>query len=112
MNLKLNIYKNRVVEKTYSVDEFDIMFGTVEDIVSLIDFNVFSKNISDADLIKMVMPLIGGGFEQVKNLLKEIFPELNDEELKRVKIKEIIPLLVNLVSFSLNQISSVGSGKN
>ena len=31
MQLNLNIYRGREVEKVYTADEYDIMFGTVED---------------------------------------------------------------------------------
>ncbi len=33
MKLKLNIYEKRKVVKTYEVDEYDLPFGFVEDLV-------------------------------------------------------------------------------
>ena len=38
--MKLNIYKNqKEIEKTYTIDDYDIMYGTVEDILSVFDDN-------------------------------------------------------------------------
>ena len=33
MELKLNIYNKKNIEKTYSTDTYDLMFGTVEDFI-------------------------------------------------------------------------------
>lgn len=112
MELKLNIYKGREVEKTYTADEFDIMFGTVEDLIQLIDFDTFGDEVNDTQFAVAAGKMVYGAFSQVKTLLKEIFPELTDEELKRVKVKEILPLLINLVKFSFAEIAQVGKGKN
>ena len=38
--IKLNIYgDNKEIVKTYETDSYDLMFGTVEDFVSIIDFD-------------------------------------------------------------------------
>lgn len=112
MELKLNIYDSGKIEKTYVANEFDIMFGTVEDLVNLIDMSVFDDNVSDAKLVMLVGKMVFGAFSQVKVLLKEVFPGVTDEELKRVKIKEIVPLFMELVKYSFNEIGLVSKGKN
>ena len=112
MQLQLNIYRGGAVEKTYTADQFDIMFGTVEDIVALIDVDAFGDGVDNNIYISAVLKLLTGGMDQVKNLLKEVFPGVTDDELKRTKVKELTTLILNLVKFSFAQISSVGTGKN
>lgn len=112
MELKLNIYKGREVEKTYVADEYDIMFGTVEDLISIIDLDAFSnEEANDADFLKACMNIVRNGFEQVKSLLKDVFPDVTDDELKRTKIKEVASLLLNLTKFSFVQINSVNKNE-
>lgn len=86
--LKLNIYsetdKNEV-EKTYTADGYDLMLGTTEDILGIIDVDKINDQ---NELIKMIIK----GYHLLKPLLKDIFTDLTDEELRRVKFKELIPL--------------------
>lgn len=111
MKLSLNIYKGREVEKTYTADEFDIMFGTVEDVIKLIDVDSLSGKMDDAKFVTAVLKVVGGSLSEVKTLLKEVFPDVTDDELKRTKIKEIVPLLVDLVKYSFTEIMAISTGK-
>ncbi len=43
MELRLNVYKRGEVEKTYQTDTCDILFGTVDDILELIDIDKLDK---------------------------------------------------------------------
>lgn len=120
MELILNIYKKdgREIEKVYRTNEADIMFGTVEDIIALLDFDTLSSSIetndktSNIDFIAAVGKLVTGAFSEVKNLIFEIFPEVTEEEFKRVKIRELIPLLLDIAKFSVTGLNGIGSKKN
>lgn len=112
MQLALNIYEAGKVSKTYTANEFDLMFGTVEDIIVLIDLDAFGEGATDSALITAAMKLVVKGFDQVKDLLKEVFPGLTDEELRKVKIKEVAPLLVQIIKYSLTEIVGISKGKN
>ena len=114
MQLKLNIYKNGQVEKTYEAGEFDIMFGTVEDLIDLLDMDKLGKDTSDMEFVTAIVRVVSGGKDKLKEILKEIFPELTDEEMKRVKVKELVPLVKDIVKFSLGELSFAtgDKGKN
>ena len=66
MELKLNIYKGKTIEKTYKAETFDIMFGTVEDLLNIIDLEKLNSDTEIAKLIIKVFPLL-------KPLLKDVF---------------------------------------
>lgn len=92
--IKLNVYKNKKeVEKTYEVEGYDLFYGTVEDFIKVIDVDEIND---DVEIIKMVI----GCLDQVKPLLLDIFEGLTEEELKRTKVKEIIPCIVKVVKES------------
>ncbi len=112
MQLNLNIYKGKMVEKVYTADEFDIMFGTVEDLINLIDVDRLSGNVTDTDFIGAVATLLKGGFGQVKTLLKELFPDVTDEELKRTKMKEVLAILVQVLKYGFTEMAAAGNAKN
>ena len=104
MSLKLNVYKNKKVEKTYEVDEYEVMFGTVEDILKIIDIDKIGDNV---ELVKMVIKSLN----KIKPFLKEIFQDISDEELRRTKTKEIISLFVQIISSSISDLGSINGNK-
>lgn len=84
--IELNVYKKnskKEIEKTYSVEGYDLMLGTVEDFMTIIDAEKLSDNIEAA---KMMLKC----YKQLMPLLKDIFPDITDDELKRVKVNELV----------------------
>lgn len=111
MELKLNIYKKREVIKTYTSETYDLMFGTVEDLLELIDIDGLQSG-SDVEIIKLVGNVVTKGMNIIKPLLKDIFEGLTDDELKCTKVNEIATVLINVVKFSINEMSKGAQGKN
>ena len=92
--MTLNIYKNqKEIEKTYETDAYDIMYGTVEDIFGIMD------GISDKPTNKEILKVVSDNRTKINDLLKDIFPELTDEELRRVKLKELVPFFLDLFAY-------------
>lgn len=111
MELKLNIYNKRNIEKTYVAETYDLMFGTVEDLIEIIDLDKLQTG-SDVEIIKLVGNVVIHGLDIIKPLLKDIFEGLTDEELKRTKVKEISAVLVNIVKFAVSEIGKGTNSKN
>ena len=92
--MKLNIYKNqREVEKVYEVDNYDLMYGTVEDILSIFD------EIEDLHDNMQIFKVIQKNRMKLNDFLKDIFPDLTDEELRRIKLKELVPVFFDLFTY-------------
>lgn len=110
MELVLNIYSKernketgkKEIVKTYRTEEYDLMFGTVEDILVLFD----GEDINDQ---KVMLGMVSKLINQLKPLLKDVFWGVTDEELKCIKVKELVPVVVNILKLSMAQFSD---GKN
>ena len=101
-DLKLNIYDGKNIEKTYVAEEIDIMFGTVEDLLDVIDFD----NLNDEkEVVKVVIKTLNN----LKPFLKQIFDGLTDEEIKRTKVKELVPLFVDIITYTMDELKALMS---
>lgn len=102
--MKINIYKNqREVEKTYEVDNYDLMYGTVEDILALFD------DIDDLKDNMQIFNVIKKNRSKLNDFMQDIFPDLSDDELRRIKLKELIPVFMELFTYVTK---SFGASKN
>lgn len=109
--MKLPIYEKRNVVKTYETENYDLQFGTVEDVMTL--FNVDKlKTGSDIELIKIVGEALPKCIQTVKPLMKDIFEGLTDDELKNAKMKDIINIIVEVIKYAFSQISLGVDSKN
>ena len=102
--LTLNIYKNqKEVEKTLVAESYDLMFGTVEEVLNIFDPDTMTDTIAIATTICKC-------FKELKPILKEIFPDVTDEELKRVKVKELVPLFFEICKHISDDIAMLNQG--
>lgn len=94
--MKLNIYKNQHdVEKTYEVDAYDIMYGTVEDIFAILD------GLEDLKTNTDILQLIQKNRSKLNHLLLDVFADegMTEDELRRIKIKELVPFFLSLFAY-------------
>lgn len=107
--MELHIYNGKKKVKTYTASEYDLCFGTVEDILNVVDLDKLSKN-NNTELLKAVCGLALRSMPTVKWLLMDIFPGLTEDELRNCKIKEIARVLIDVIAFAVTQLG--GDGKN
>lgn len=106
--MKLNIYENKKIIKTYEANTYDLMYGTVTDIINIAKIDELKTGSND-EIFKLVFNLVITSLDTVNNLLKDIFEGLTDEELKKTKIKEIANVLVEVIVYTFNEMMSGGS---
>lgn len=116
MELKLNIYTDRklkTVEKTLTADDFRLSTGICEDILNIVNIDIFEgvSALSEEDQIIEVMKMIIGGFETFKELLKETFDDITDDEIERTDVREIATVVIRIVKYSLAGLFSAFGGK-
>lgn len=98
--ISLNIYgaKNKTkLEKTLEVEGYDLMLGTVEDFMEIIDIDKLGDQ-------KEVAKMVVKGYSQIKPLLMDIFPELTDDEYKRIKVSDLVRVITQLGTAVIEQL--------
>jgi hypothetical protein len=104
--ISLNIYKKddkNAIEKTYTAESYDLMLGTVEDLMQLIDVDKMTDNIA-------VTHMVVSGFSKLKPFIKDIFDGVTDDELKRVKVKELIPMFIQVFKSVVDGLDLIKTG--
>lgn len=109
--MKLNIYEKKQIVKTYEAETYDLMFGVLEDVADAIKLDDL-KSGSDAEIIKMAGNMILHSMGTVKDLFKDIFEGITDEELKKCKLAEMAVVLVDVVRFTLKELNKGFGSKN
>lgn len=109
--MKLNIYEKRKIIKTYEAETYDLMFGTVEDFINLVDLDKLQTG-SDTEIIKLVSDVVLKGMNVIKPLLKDVFEGLTDEELRNTKVSEITSVLIEIIKFAVTELSKGTNAKN
>lgn len=112
MELYLNIYKTKLcreVEKTVTANEFELSVGVCEDVVNMINIDMFEgglEGLSNEAILEIAIPIIRNGFPFFKELLSEIF-EVSPDEIRRTKISEVAQCIVAIVKYSISQLKSL-----
>lgn len=108
--MKLNIYEKKKIVKTYTAETYDLMFGTVEDVAEAVNLDEL-KTGSDVEIMTMAGKLVMKSMSTVKELLKDIFDGLTDEELKNTKVAEIVQVVIDVVMYTMTELGK-GNSKN
>lgn len=107
MNLFLNIYDEagKNIVKTAKSSTYDLMFGTIQNLMALL-------KIEDIDNPYELLKTINNAWGEITAVLSEVFPDVTADEWKRVKVKELIPLIVEIAKYSVTEMFNIPTGKN
>lgn len=95
--MKINIYKNqKEIEKTYEVENYDLMYGTVQAI-----FTVMDKGIPDLNDNEGMLNLLIENRTKLEDILLDVFSSegMTPDELKRTKLIEVVYLFIDLFQY-------------
>lgn len=109
--MKINVYKKRKIVKTYEVDAYDLPFGILEDVADTIDIDSL-KTGSDVEIITLVGKMIIKNKNIIKELLKDIFDGITDEELRKTTVTEMARVIVDIVTYTIGQLNLGNNSKN
>lgn len=108
--MKLNIYDHKEVIKTYEANEYELMFGTVEDMIDAAKLDKIETG-TDAEIVMAATNLVTTSMDTVKDLLKDVFDGLTDDEIRHTRVSEIVNVIVDVIRYAISQISLFGGGK-
>ena len=104
--MKLNVYdENGDVVKTVAAENLDIEFGHIRSIMKLLNVD----NINDTwGLLRTVYD----AWDKLTEVLSQCFPTMEEEDWEHVKIKELIPELLEIIRDSFAEILTIPTEKN
>lgn len=108
--MKLNIYEKKSIVKTYEASEYELMFGTVEDMIDAAKLDKIESG-TDAEIVVAATNLVTTSMDTVKDLLKDVFDGLTDDEIRHTRVSEIVNVIVDVIRYAISQISLFGGGK-
>lgn len=121
MELTLNIYKakgkytiSKEVERVAKAQDFELTTGVCEDIMNLINIDMFEGGLSalsDESKTELAMGIIKDGYPMFIEIIKEIF-EISDDEAKRLKIADVATVVLEIVKYSFTQLAKSLGNKN
>lgn len=111
MELKIDVYKNGAVEKSYTAKDFRLMMGTCEDILKLVDIDKLTGKIDDEQTMMEIMKIVIKAFMEFKPMIQEIFPDMTDDEYRRTQVVDVAGVVIQVVKYTMSQLFSVVSGK-
>lgn len=109
MELKLNIYKGREIEKTYSTQDVFLMTGTCEDILKIVDVDrLMGGSLSDEQMGIEIIKIVTKSFRVFYPFVQEVFEGLTEEELRRTRIDELAKCVLAIVQYAVTELFNVG----
>lgn len=124
MELKLNIYgQGEEVTKTYTCQSYSIKMRFINEFIKVIDIEKIGRiiNISEKEekekqetmeLITSTIPMLLDSYENIMEMIKDVFPGLTDEELLDTRLHEVVQVLFGIVKFIVKSIGLASTGKN
>ena len=107
MKLFINVYdKNGTIKKQCEAQTIDIRFGTLRNLMKLVNIDEVNDTVG-------LMKTIDGAWNEIVEVLGEIFPEMEYEDWENVKLKDLIPTVIDVMKFAMMEIMGIpGTGKN
>ena len=100
-NLTLNIYDNKgKVVKTVDAQLVQLKFKTVRTIMEIL-------NIESVDNTVDILKTLYAAWDEIKEILVEIFPDATLEELDNTNLNELLPLVVSIVKYSFAEVLTI-----
>ena len=109
--MKLNIYEHKRIVKTYTADAYDLPWGVVEDVADAVNLDDL-KTGSEAEIMRMVANVVIKSKDTVNVLIKDIFEDITDEDLRKATVTEIAACIVDVVRYTVAELRRGSSGKN
>lgn len=117
MELKLDIYTTRLcrkVERTATAQDFELSTGVCEDVLDIINIDMFEGGLSalsEESMTELVIGIIKNGYPFFMELIKEIF-DITDSEAKRIKVTDIAKVVLDIIKYSFSQLAGAFGGGN
>lgn len=99
--LEIKVYDNTgKITKICTAETVDLKFGTIRAIMEIL-------NVENIDDTFQLLQTIYTAWEQLTQILSECFPGMEYEDWENVKIKELMPVVFNILKYSFREMLSI-----
>lgn len=106
MELILNVYdKTGAVKKTATANTVDLEFGSIRAIMELLNVD----SIDDTDAL---LRTVYGAWDNLIGILDRCFPDMEYDDWEHVRLKELMPILINILKYSFTEILTIPNDPN
>ena len=109
MELKLNIYEGTEIVKTYVSQDFELMTGTCEDILRIIDtqkvIELAEKNTGELGSYLLKKAILQ--YDDFRPLVMKAFAGVTEEEYRNTRMAEVGVIIVSIIMYSVQQVFSI-----
>lgn len=102
MKIKLEIPKKdnkNEIEKVYETEVYDLPFGIIDEVIATLDFEKLKDEYSlGVAILKNI--------KQIKPLMLAMFDGLTEEELGRIGVTKLIPIIVQIFVNAKDEITA------
>lgn len=99
--MKINVYdENDNVIKTAEAKMVDIKFGTIRSLMELLNIDSVGDDYS-------ILETVYSAWDQIVVLLEKVFPDMEYADWENVKVKELVPILMELLRYTFGEIMKV-----
>ena len=81
---------------------YDLELGTVIKLMKLL-------KIEDTENELELLKIITGAFDEIIDVLSNVFPDMEEDDWNHVKLKEIVPVIINIAKFSVTETLKIPS---
>ena len=109
MELKLNIYEGTEIVKTYVSQDFELMTGTCEDILRIIDTQkvIELAEKSTGELGSYLLKKAILQYDDFRPLVMKAFAGVTEEEYRNTRMADVGVIIVSIIMYSVQQIFSI-----
>ena len=109
MELKLNIYQNTKIIKTYTANDFVLTTGVCEDVLNMIDIDKLTGNSLDQTALGFeILKIVSKSFSKFRPFIQDIFEGLTEEEYRQTSVKEVAGVILGVVNHTISELYSIG----
>ena len=106
MELKITVYnEDDEAIKTCTAHTVDIKFGQVSAIMELMEVEKIENDMQ-------MLSTIHKAWKQLVKILSKIFPDMTDDDWEFVSLKELLPVMVQIIKESFKEMMNIPKSKN
>lgn len=99
--MELKVYdKKGNVKKTVKAEMIDLEFGTIRSLMELL-------KIEDVKDTSGLLRSVYSAWDEITDILDQAFPTMKKSDWDHVKLKELIPMLLDILRYSFSEILTI-----